>query len=235
MNGAASVSAVELFATHDAFSEAVFYNSEILLCHTPAEELSTSFEANYAGNTPMTVFKDDTLSIDWTAPGWNGFTFDPAFDYNGLDNLIIEFRYLGEDGRTINARAFYPPTPCRTLDGDLPSASTGELLGFMNSVRIYYTPATGIGGTGPGDSLRLAFEATPAPSPVFLVTMPENGAAALDLFSLDGRVVWSWSSSYAPRGIRTVSGAPAGLVPGIYIARLSACGRTATARFVAIR
>lgn len=235
MNGAAVLTEVQLFATHDAFSEAEFYESEILLCHTTLDGLTTSFEANYGGNTPFSARRDDTLSIDWTAPGWNGLPFDSPFDYNGTDNLILEFRYLGEDGRTINTKGFYPPTPNRTLDAGLPTSPSGDLLGFMNSLRIYYTPGTGIEGEGPPCVDMITVEASPSGSPVFLLSLPEPGPARLGLYSSEGRMVWGWSDPTADSGGRTVSDVPADLPSGVYVAVLEACGRSSSARLVLLR
>lgn len=235
MNGAASISEVQLYATHDAFSEAAFYNSEILLCHTSVTGLSTSFEANYAGREPFSVRTDDTLAIDWIAPGWNGLPFGRCFDYNGTDNLLIEFRYFGEDGRTINTKGFYPPTPDRTLDAGLPDSPTGDLLTFMNSLRICYTPAAGFGDPPPGLSVELSVRASPCQAPEFDIGLPSAGAAVLELFSIEGRRVWIWSSAFLPDGENRVPESPEGLQPGIYTARLSAGGGTAVARAVIVR
>jgi hypothetical protein len=235
MNGAASVTEVQLYATHDAFSEGLFMNAEILLCHTSVTALTTSFQANYSGNEPYPVFSRDTLAIDWTAPGWNGLVFDRPFAYDGADNLIIEFRYLGEDGRTINARAFYPPTPYRTLDAGLPTSATGELLSFMNSMRIYYTPASGVedpsapGGFGmriienPCESLRLA------------VDLPVPSTITLDLYSMDGRIASSCETGLLDAGSHCIEPPVAGLAPGLYLARAEVCGLIAVQRVLLVR
>ena len=72
------------------------------MCPTTLSSLTTSFQANYTGNTPQTAMELDTLSIDWssTSPGWNGFSLDTPWFYDGIGNLIIEFRYLGSTGTT---------------------------------------------------------------------------------------------------------------------------------------
>ncbi len=235
MNGAASVTGVDLYATHDAYSEGDFYKAEILLCNTTAEELSTSFEDNYAGFTPVEVWSADTLSIDWAAPGWNGQVFTTPFEYDGTHNLIIEYRYLGENGRTINVRAFYPPTPNRTLDAGLPTSSTGELLSFMTSLRIHYTPAVGIGDDEPGAGPALTVEDSPSSAPVLGLAVPESGAAGLGLYSSDGRLVWEWSG-WCECGVVTTVRCPGRELPaGVYLARMEAGGASASARIVILR
>lgn len=103
--------------------------------------LSTSFKANYSGNTPVMVLELDTLSIDWstTSPGWNGFDLDTPFHYAGTENLIIEFRYLGDNGKSINARAAAVSPQNRCLSGPHPRSTTGSLMSFLTCMRIHYT------------------------------------------------------------------------------------------------
>ncbi len=235
MNGPGTISELQLFATHDAFSEAVFYQAEILFCHTTMDELTTSFEDNYAGFEPARAHWLDTLAIDWTAPGWNGFALQQPFEYDGEHNLIIEFRYFGEDGRTINAKGFYPPTPNRTLDAGLPTSSTGELLSFMNSLRIYFTPPAGIAEDGGSAGPSMTLQACPSADPAFVLDVPGAGPAALGLYSSDGRLVWEWGGTSLQAGETAVSGVPGSLPPGVYTAVLEACGSTTSVRVAILR
>lgn len=131
---------MELYATHASQATGTFQNVRILLCETTANALSTSFEANYAGGAPAQVFSADTLEIKWagSAPGWNGFDLDDPFEYSGDGNLIVEFRYLGHDGKTVNARAANLPAGNRCLSGPYPTSSTGQLMSFLTCMRLHY-------------------------------------------------------------------------------------------------
>jgi hypothetical protein len=131
---------VELFATHASQATGTFQNARILLCETTVNALSTSFEANYSGETPVQVFSAETLEIKWagSAPGWNGFDLDTPFEYSGTRNLIVEFRYLGHDGKTVNARAANLPAGNRCLSGAYPTSSTGQLMSFLTCMRLHY-------------------------------------------------------------------------------------------------
>ncbi len=131
---------LELYATHSAHASGEFYQFSILLCETEVQSLSTSFQANYGTGTPVTVFSLDTLSIEWShsAPGWNGFDLETPFQYQGDRNLIIEFRYLGDDGHTVNARAAGLPAADRCLSAPHPSSASGSFMSFLTCMRIHY-------------------------------------------------------------------------------------------------
>lgn len=138
--GPVLIERVELYATHASQATGTFQNARILLCETTVNALSTSFEANYAGEAPVQVFSADTLEIKWagSAPGWNGFDLDAPFEYSATRNLIVEFRYLGHDGKTVNARAASLPAGNRCLSGTHPTSSTGQLMSFLTCMRLHY-------------------------------------------------------------------------------------------------
>lgn len=142
LQGSHVVSRLEVFATHVSQSTGDFYDFEILLCETDVTFLTTNFEANYSGGTPTAVFELDTLSIDWSnsSPDWNGFNLDTPYPYSGSENLIVEFRYLGDDGHSVNARAASLPSGDRCLSGPHPSSSTGSFMSFLTSMRIHFNP-----------------------------------------------------------------------------------------------
>jgi len=135
------INRIELFSTHASQSTGEFYNYELLMCETSLSSLTTSFDANYSGNTPTAVLQRDTLKIDWqaTSPGWNGFDLDTPFQYSGAQNLIIEFRYLGDNGKTVNARAAAISPQDRCLSGSHPQSATGTFMSFLTCMRIHYT------------------------------------------------------------------------------------------------
>lgn len=138
--GPALIERIELYATHASQATGNFRSFRLLLCETSVTALSTNFQANYAGQTPSQVFSADTLKIEWagSAPGWNGFDLETPFEYSGTNNLIVEFRYLGHDGKTVNARAASLPTGNRCLDGPTPTSQTGQLMSFLTCMRLHY-------------------------------------------------------------------------------------------------
>lgn len=222
---------VQLFATHQSQAEGTYLNFEMLMCHTSLDSLTTVFQDNYDGNEPYSVRLDSALAIDWTAPGWNGLAFDRTFAYDGTDNLLIEFRYLGDDDRTVNAKAWYAPGGPRCLDGGYPTEPTGEFMTFMTSVRIYFEPT----GTGeePAAGLSVRPSENPCGRPSFMVEVPEPCDASLTLYDTGGRVVAGILDGWLEEGLSETGPGPE-LPPGVYIAVLRAGGAEASCRIAAL-
>ena len=82
--------------TDGPYSNGLFWNFEMRLCHTSLDELTENFSDNYAGNTPIMVADDDPLNIT-TGDGWWAVPDFTPFDYNGSDNLIIEIRWQDDN------------------------------------------------------------------------------------------------------------------------------------------
>ena len=117
-----------------------FYNAEILVCPTSLSQLFTNYNDNYQGNSPQTVFSTELLELNWTNNEWHGIIFDTPYQYNGLDNLIFEFRWQGDNSNAVYVKGWYPTGGNRVLDGFSLSNPIGTLRSYMNSIRIYYTP-----------------------------------------------------------------------------------------------
>lgn len=67
-------------------------NVRFYLCHTNLTALTSSFQNNYAGNTPLLV----ASYANYTVPAKAGFYPIPmtsTFTYNNRDNLILEVRF----------------------------------------------------------------------------------------------------------------------------------------------
>lgn len=71
-------------------------NMRVYLCHTNVTQLSTTFDLNYGGNTPVLVIDEPSMLIGNAGNVW--MDWDVSFDYNNADNLLIEIRWNGDNG-----------------------------------------------------------------------------------------------------------------------------------------
>ena len=67
------------------------------LCHTSRADLTAPFDGNYEGRTPTQVFYAEPAVVDMRIREWFGFDSQPAFKYNGDDNLLVEVWWEGDD------------------------------------------------------------------------------------------------------------------------------------------
>jgi hypothetical protein len=117
-----------------------FYGAKIYFCHTTRTSLSTTFEDNYSGNTPVLVLSRSSLVLNWTENLWNQIGFDNSFNYNGADNLLIEIRWDSANGGLIVGTT--DPVSGQTLLGASVGATSGSLQTYRNVFRLWYSPAT---------------------------------------------------------------------------------------------
>lgn len=77
-----------------------FYNVKVMLCHTSVNQLYTEFNDNYAGNTPVIILEKDSLLVG-TGQNLTWYYFPASFDYNNIDNLLLEITWRGDAGSTV--------------------------------------------------------------------------------------------------------------------------------------
>jgi hypothetical protein len=73
-----------------------YNNMRVYLCHTNVTQLSTTFDSNYGGNTPVEVINEPSMVVGNAGNIW--MDWDVSFDYNNVDNLLIEIRWNGDNG-----------------------------------------------------------------------------------------------------------------------------------------
>ncbi|MCU0611031.1 MAG: hypothetical protein MUE60_04475 [Candidatus Eisenbacteria bacterium] len=155
MAGPASLREVQLLCGSAQYNHGTFNDAQVLLCHTPVSQLTATYADNYGGNTPQTVFAVPTLNIGWTNNEWEGLVFDTPFAYDGLQNLIVEFRWDGDDGNSVYNWGWYPEGGNRVLDGSAPSATTGALRPYLNLLRLHFSGAFSLLASIDGGDIRL--------------------------------------------------------------------------------
>lgn len=121
----------------DIYNHGSFYNSGIWCCHTTATELESVYESNYTGHEVKDALLPDTMVLNWQNGVWAGFAFDYPFDYNGFENLIIEFRWQGDNNLSVYDLGYYT-SGNRAVNASSSTAPTGVPRNYMPRMRIFY-------------------------------------------------------------------------------------------------
>jgi len=138
MAGPCTFDSVQLLCGSDVYNRGAFLNARVYACHTTVTELDSVFEENYAGNTPEAAMTRDTLYLRWQNGAWEGLGFDSPFDYNGLDNLILEFRWQGDNDSSVYNLGYYT-SGNRAVDAKSSTAQSGTPRNYMPRFRIFYS------------------------------------------------------------------------------------------------
>ncbi|MBM3322217.1 hypothetical protein FJY69_01865 [candidate division WOR-3 bacterium] len=142
MPGPCTIDSVQLLCGSDEYNHGIFYNAFILACHTTVTELESTFDRNYSGNVPETAMATSPLVLQWLNNHWHGLEFTRPFSYNGVDNLILEYRWQGDDGNSVYDRGFYT-SGNRACDARSSTAPRGTPRNYMPRHRVFYS-LTGI-------------------------------------------------------------------------------------------
>jgi len=162
MAGPIMLDSVQLLCGSDVYNHGIFLNGRVYVCHTTVTELDSVYEVNYAGNTPQAVMSVDTLCLRWKNGDWQGLGFDSPFDYNGADNLILEFRWQGDNDSSVYNLGWYT-SGYRAVGAKSSTADRGVPRNYMPRLRIFYSP-TGIAEESPTHPMDgLTVSATPNP------------------------------------------------------------------------
>jgi hypothetical protein len=209
--GPVSFTEVDLLCASPTYDSGVFYDYQLLACHTSLSELTDTYETNYDGNVPDTVTSTGVLELGWVNNQWGGLAFDKQFRYNGIDNLLLEFRWNGDDGRAVYTKGWYPPGGNRTLDGYSLTSPTGTLRPYCVCLRLHYEPV-GVSEPKAANPLASVSVSPRLTSGVSVRVSGLPGDASASIYSPSGRLV---------ERLVTDSWHPGRTPPGIYFLRLT--------------
>jgi len=223
MAGPCTLDSVQLLCGSDVYSHGVFLNARAYACHTTVTELDSAFEENYAGNTPEAAMTRDTLYLRG---------FDRPFDYNGTDNLILEFRWQGDNDSSVYDLGWYT-SGNRAVDVKSSTADRGIPRNYMPRFRIYYSTA----GIAEG---RVTFPAngvtpTATPNPFRTgVTMRADGNLSLkaSVYSSAGELVCRIAESASELSWDGRDGDGRRVRAGTYFCRIRNGGQVRTVHLV---
>jgi hypothetical protein len=180
-----------------AISNPTYDNLRLYFCHTTrSNDLSTVFDDNYNGSTPELVF--DSASCTFTVNANEWLEFPVSFDYDNVNNLLLEIRWRGGSGQstyiwrwgtsgTGTFRVFF-------LGSD--SSATGSADFVHYYVKITIVTATGVEEVVLGD--RPAEPAlTVRPNPVrvsrevrlAMKDISEDPVQELQIYDMSGRLM----------------------------------------------
>jgi len=138
-----------------------YYRVRVLFCHTSVPQLASSFDMNYAGNTPVEVLAAETLAVGGAQNVW--MDWDVDFPYNNVDNLLVEITWSGDAGTNIALWRTNESIP-RRLYAWNDQATSGSLQNTSNHVRLTIDTGTGVNETdAPISPLRSLLYAMPNP------------------------------------------------------------------------
>ncbi len=121
--------------TDGPYSDCLFYNFEMRLCHTPLSELTENFSDNYGGNTPVMVARANPLEITVEEDGWWPVPEFGPFEYDGENNLVIEVRWQDDNEKSIYMWAFDSGADRFLLSKEY-DGETGYLATKLNRFRL---------------------------------------------------------------------------------------------------
>lgn len=78
-------------------AEANYANVELYMGHTALSELTATYDNNWS-STPVQVYSNPLVQLGGLVAGeLINFPLDSSFEYNGTDNLLVEFVWNGPD------------------------------------------------------------------------------------------------------------------------------------------
>jgi hypothetical protein len=234
MAGPCTLDSVQLLCGSDDYSHGIFLNARVYACHTTATELDSAYETNYAGNKPTEAMARDTLLLRWKNGDWQAFSFGSPFVYNGSDNLILEFRWQGDNDSAVYDLGWYTPGN-RALDARSSTAEIGTPRDYMPRFRIFYSTIGIVEGVVTYPAHGQPVTATPNPFRASVTLhAPGNGPLEASVYSSAGtlvrRIARANSSTTLCWDGRDEYGRQA--LPGAYVCRLLIGSRVQMVRLV---
>ena len=131
-----------------------FTNTKFYLCHTKLSALTTNFQNNYSGNTPVLV----ASYASYVLPARTGFYPIPmttTFKYNNTDNLILEITFEKSSGSACSL--YYGSLTGHRCWARTATATTGSVDTVGYNGRISFSYFTSVSPTSLG-RVRAIFE-----------------------------------------------------------------------------
>ena len=129
-----TLNALSWHRTSVGSASANFSNFQIFVGHGASDELGTNFEDNYIAGTRTLVYSATSQTLFAQAEEWVTIDLDTPFDYNGIDNLIVEINWSGGSGTFYTYK--WQTGTNRCLTGANPGSTTGSLSTQIGQIRL---------------------------------------------------------------------------------------------------
>ncbi len=130
-----------------------FNSTDILLCHTSLAAVTSNFNNNYDGKTPVNVFSGTYNLAGYPANSWVTIVTPSNFTYNNTDNLLMEVSFDGSTGGTTPFKIRSSgggPYPGRVFNMSSKTATTGTVTASYHHYGRITISATGVAPTSLG-------------------------------------------------------------------------------------
>ncbi len=115
----------------------IFNNFRMYMLEVSRDSLESGFSANYEGQPPRSVFYSPSLSYGGAPDQWFDFVLSSPFAYDNTRNLLIEFTWKVDNGKSVKSYAYSAPSSARSNASQYEDASDGLL-----SSRLLYLMLT---------------------------------------------------------------------------------------------
>lgn len=206
----------------------------VYCCTTGVTQLSSTFDLNYGGNSPVEVMNVLSLLVGGSANVW--MDWDISFPYNNIDNLLLEIRWRGDGGSNVALFRTAEAVPRRAYAWD-DNASTGSLQNTSNYVKLAISTPSGIQEKPVNNKLAsFGFAAFVNPSQGMIsYTTSIPGEVLLEAYDGTGRLVETLVNTVQPAGVKTINWDTSNITNGVYFLRLEAQGEIATRKMILVK
>ena len=90
-----TIDQIALFKTYAYTYAGTFPSTSVKMCNTTVTSLTSTFNNNYGGATPVWVYHNDAHVTTSQTYSWDTVALMTPFDYNGSDNLLVEVVWQG--------------------------------------------------------------------------------------------------------------------------------------------
>jgi len=117
-------------------------NTTIKLGHTMLSVITTTFASNVSNGkgSQVTVLSNGTLTFpQGSSNTWHAITFAEPFDYNGVDNLVVEFIKSAACTGTVTEGVAFTAGSYNATVWSLTSASTGTVAAYIQNAKFIFS------------------------------------------------------------------------------------------------